>query len=210
MLRLLNKLRTYRWALVGRKKIRQQVREKRSLNQPIKIVLGADYGSPPFPGWISTDLPQFDITKPDHWQYIFDNGAADSLLAEHVFEHLTPQQISAALRLARKHIRKGGVFRIAVPDRNNTNADYQASAKPGGSGAGAHDHKVFLNIDDFNNFASAASFRLIPLEYFDGAGKFHFRDFDLDNGPISRCKRNINFQPSMPGYTSLVVDLEAV
>lgn len=207
MIGLLNKIRKFRWAYKGRLKIRELVKQKHDRNQPVKVILGAGNYSAFTNEWINTDLPQFDITNASHWEFIFGNVKISNLFAEHVFEHLTKEQIIMALTLAHKYMSDTGVFRIAIPDRNNKDSLYQEATKPGGTGPGADDHKVFLNIHDCEELAKATSFRILPLEYFDNDSSFHFVDFDSDKGDVTRSRKNNYHYEPVPKYTSLIFDL---
>ncbi|MEI6022150.1 MAG: hypothetical protein WCR21_13565, partial [Bacteroidota bacterium] len=165
MLALINKLRRYRWALIGRNQIKKLVRQKHQQGQTIKIILGSSDHNALNGEWINTDIPQFDITNANHWTNIFAETKIENLFAEHVMEHLSKEQIIKALDLAKKHLKDNGVFRIAIPDSNNQDPIYREATRPGGSGAGAHDHKVFLNLQDCEALATNSGFKLVPLEY---------------------------------------------
>src|SRR5262249_49155369 len=57
---------------------------------PRRLVIGA---SGVFePGWIGTDRGEFDLLRPDSWSRYVQPDSIDALLAEHVWEHLTPKQ----------------------------------------------------------------------------------------------------------------------
>jgi predicted SAM-dependent methyltransferase len=205
----LNKLRKYRWAVTGRKKIKTLVKQKQSKNESIKIILGSSNHTAESGEWINTDIPQFDITNPSHWEYIFSDIKIDNLLAEHVLEHLTREQILTTLKLARKFLKESGVFRIAIPDKNNPDPTYRDATRPGGNGPGADDHKVFLSHNDFIELAQKTSFKLLPLEYFDSEHKFHFTEYGIENGIVQRSKQQNYTYDKYPAYTSLVIDLVA-
>lgn len=206
---ILTTLRRNIWAYRGRRRIQQAIQTQQQQGLPIKVILGSSDNQLKANGWINTDIPQFDITNAKHWQVIFGSVKIDNLLAEHVLEHLTQEQIKTVLTLAKQHLKPGGRFRIAIPDKNNTDPVYQEETRPGGSGAGAHDHKVFLDIDTCKSMAASARFAIQPLEYMDAAGTFHYTDYDFADGNIQRSKKNNYHYEAVPGYTSLVFDLVA-
>ena len=207
MLALINKLRRYRWGLIGRNQIKKLVRLKHQQGQAIKIILGSSDHNALNGEWINTDIPQFDITDAKHWASIFGEAKIENLFAEHVMEHLSKDQIIQALNLAKTYLKDNGVFRIAIPDSNNQDAIYREATRPGGSGPGAHDHKVFLNLKDFEALSVDSGFSLVPLEYCDEKGAFHFTPFDTKNGDVQRSKNKNYHYPEVPAYTSLVIDL---
>lgn len=202
-------LRRWLWAVRGRRQIKKLVRQQHKNNAPLKIILGSSSTQQMSGGWINTDIPQFDITNASHWNYLFGSVKIDNLLAEHVLEHLSQEQITTALKMARQYLKAGGTFRVAIPDKNNTSPVYQEATKPGGSGPGAHDHKVFLSLYDCINLANTTGFDLVPLEYFDDQNQFHYTEFDELAGEIQRSRQKNYHYSEVPGYTSLIFDLKA-
>ena len=201
------KIRKYRWAVIGRKKIRECVLEKKRSNQAIKIILGAGHHELTGTDWINTDLPQFDITNAKHWQYLFGNCKIDNLFAEHVFEHLTFEQNKKALLLAQKYLAENGTIRIAVPDRNNMDELYQKGVRVGGTDIGASDHKVFFNLYDYEELLKETRFKITPLEYFDRNNVLKVIDYNDASGFVLRSKKNKYHYAPIPNYSSLIIDL---
>lgn len=205
---LLTKIRAYRWAVMGRKEIRQCIREKNKRHQPVKIILGAGNYALTTGDWINTDLPQFDITDPRHWNYLFGDIKIDNLFAEHVFEHLSIEQNKAVLKLAQNYLKPDGNFRIAIPDKNNPDRLYQDGTRPGGSDTGADDHKIFLSFNEYARLVKETNFKIQPLEYFDEDHVFHAHDFNNAAGHVLRSKKNKYIYAPIPNYTSLIFDLK--
>lgn len=203
-----NQLRTQRWAVSERKKIRKEIRNKISRSEPVQIILGAGHYQTSENNWINTDLPQFDITKESHWKYLFDKNSIDYICAEHVLEHLQLNEIKLALGFSQQFLKPEGVFRIAIPDKNNPDPLYQAGTKINGNDIGADDHKVFLNLRDIEALCQSLSFQVIPLEYYDNHGRFHFNSYDDTAGLIKRSHKNQFRYPPIPNYSSLIVDLK--
>ena len=101
----------------------KEMRRKHDLKQlrtqivscaPLQVVIGG--GQTSYEGWIFTDQDLLDITKPRHWRELFDPNSIDRLLCEHVLEHLSEQECVIALTEAYRHLKPGGLMRIAVPD----------------------------------------------------------------------------------------------
>lgn len=200
----LYKLRRYKWYLLGRRSIVKTINRTASSQTPIKIIIGA--GPTEYDGWISTDLPHFNILKEQDWSYFFGKHKIDNLLSEHVLEHLTESQVDTFLKLATSKLKPGGRIRIAVPDKNHPNPSYIEHVKPGGSGPGADDHKSFWSIDMYEQLAQKFNLQFAPIEYFDPEGNFTFSEFDNSQGIINRSggrSKNEN------EYSSLIVDLIA-
>lgn len=204
---MLNAIRRKVWAVRGRNKIKRLVAQKSKLNLPVKVILGSSNHIILSGDWINTDIPQFDITNARQWNYIFGANKIDNLLAEHVLEHLNHEQLNATFFNAWQYLKSGGRFRIAIPDKNNADPIYQEATRPGGSGPGADDHKVFLDIDTCKKMAEAYSFRIQPLEYCDQNNMFHYNEYDFSEGMIQRSKKNGYHYSAVPNYTSLIFDL---
>lgn len=203
----LNQLRTLRWAFSGRKHIRKEVRKKLAFSEPIQIILGAGHHLKSNNNWINTDLPQFDITNESHWNYIFQKECINVICAEHVLEHLHLNQIKKALQLSSLYLKSKGIFRIAIPDKNNPDPLYQAGTKVGGTDIGAHDHKVFLNKQDIESICHNLPFKIQFLEYYDESGKFHSTEYNTQAGLIKRSHQQQFHYTPIPNYSSLIFDL---
>jgi predicted SAM-dependent methyltransferase len=183
----------------------REIAAQRTNGQPVRLVIGS--GGIPQPGWITTDLPNLDVLKADHWRRIFGPYQADRLLAEHVFEHLTTEQFSAFLNIARPFIAPDGLIRIAVPDGNHPDPDYIACVRPGGTGRGADDHKMLYTCDLMISLLAASHYDYRLLEYFDPDGEFHRQAWETTNGMISRSAEHDHRNQAKPlSYTSLIVD----
>ncbi|MYD10788.1 MAG: hypothetical protein F4X02_12190 [Chloroflexi bacterium] len=188
-----------------RQRIRDAVRLQLQSERAVKIIIGA--GQTASESWIATDVPAFDIRKRDHWRALFPPAAMDRILAEHVFEHLTREEMSTFLEIAREFLAPDGRVRIAVPDGCHPDADYINSVKPGGTGVGASDHKMLYTFELIGDLMQEQGWRFELLEYFDEAGKFHQREWSIDDGFVGRSadhdERNAEGRLN---YTSLIVD----
>ena len=205
-----NKIRKYRWTLIGRREIKKIIEDKRKNHKPIKVILGAGHHSRTSGEWINTDLPQFDITNESHWKYLFGNVKIDNLFAEHVFEHLTIEQNEIALKFAQMYLNANGTIRIAIPDKNNQDVSYQNGTKINGSDIGADDHKLFFNIDDYTKLIKKTKFEIKPLEYFDSNNQFQIISYTDNDGYVIRSKKNNFHYSPIPNYTSLIFDLKFI
>lgn len=165
-----------------------KLKYKISKSKKIKLVVGA--GSAHFNGWISTEEDAFDITKYLTWEKYFRNKKIDNILAEHVFEHLNFGDIRKTFSYMYKYLKNGGVLRFAVPDGYHASNYVRELTKPGGLEPGADNHKVFFNIDIVEKLAKEIGFKLDKIEYFDKNSFFHTKDFNFENGYISRCSKN--------------------
>ena len=201
----LRALRLWKGFRAEQRRIHAEVLQARQAGQPVKIIIGA--GQTHFPGWIATDIPAFDIRRPPHWRRLFPPASINNLLAEHVFEHLTSAQFSDFLATARDFLAIDGRIRIAVPDGNHPSSGYIKQVRPGGSGAGADDHKVLYTQASLCQLISGQGYAYALLEYFAADGVFHSQPWSAEAGFVSRSaahdERN---RDGALRYTSLLVD----
>ncbi|MEI7646159.1 MAG: hypothetical protein WCJ55_17970 [Chloroflexales bacterium] len=158
-------------------------------------------------GWISTNINSLNLLDEADWRTIFAEGSIAAILAEHVWEHLRPADGLEAARRCRRYLHLGGHLRIAVPDGLHPDPDYIAAVRPGGSGAGAADHKVLYTYRTLGALLEQAGFTVRPLEYFDAAGSFQSSEWSPADGMVLRSR---HFDPRNGGgrlvYTSLIMD----
>jgi len=175
----------------------------------INLVVGA--GGTAFPGWFSTDIDTLDLTKESDFERYFRDKKINRVLAEHVLEHLTEQEILTALRLIHKYSSFDVTIRIAVPDGFHSDPVYINKVKPGGTGSGAHDHKHLFTYLSMIELFYKAGFTGNPVEYFDEHGKFHQGYTHDDKGYVSRSFINdARNKDGIPQYTSLIIDFTKV
>jgi predicted SAM-dependent methyltransferase len=177
-------------------------------------------------GWIPTQREFFNLTRPDDWERCLQPESVDAFLAEHVWEHITPEEGLAAAKMCFKYLRPGGYVRIAVPDGFHPDPVYVELVRAGDgtdagpdAGGNAANHKALYTYRSLQEQFEQAGFRVILYEYFDEAGTFHSRECDRERGTIWRSKR---FDPRnkrgdlasvYPGtlddylsYTSIILD----
>lgn len=171
----------------------------------IKLVIGA---SGKFEkGWTATDIDYLNLLKDEDWRRFFVPNLIEMIIAEHVWEHLTPEDALIAAKNCYKYLKPGGHLRIAIPDGNHSNSNYIDQVKPGGFGYGSDDHKVLYTISTVSKLFESAGFKVKGLEYFDENHHFVCNDWDPEKGKIRRSKRfderNSNNELA---YTSLIID----
>jgi predicted SAM-dependent methyltransferase len=156
-------------------------------NQPLRVIIGA--GDQQWPGWIATQKGQLDLLNPDDWQDSFHSRWVDAFLCEHVWEHLTESEGRTAAALCLRWLRPGGYLRVAVPDGNFPDPEYQLLARvgwPGPKNHPAEDHKTLYDDQSFSNIFTNAGFNVDLLEYCDDQGRFNYHQWSVDDGPIYR------------------------
>ena len=120
---------------------------------------------------------------------------------------ITPRDAARAAVTCHAFLRPGGHVRAAVPDGWHPDPRYVAAVRPGGTGAGAHDHQVLYTHESFRQLFEGAGFEVRLLEYFDEHGGFHGIEWDPADGFVSRSRR---FDPkNVDGrlaYTSIILD----
>jgi len=158
-------------------------------------------------GWIPSEWHFLNLLKEQEWITYFKDDSIANILAEHVWEHLSPEDGKIAVRTCYRFLKKGGRLRIAVPDGFHPDPAYIDYVKPGGSGAGADDHKILYTYKILKEVLEQAGYKVQLLEYFDESGAFHHNAWDAADGYIHRSikndKRNADGKPN---YTSLIVD----
>lgn len=170
-----------------------------------RIIIGA--GSGRHPGWSSTDRAVLDVTRRSDFARYWSPSSRSAFLAEHVWEHLTPEEASRANRNCYEFLAPGGRFRVAVPDGFHPDAGYRERVRPGGTGPGAADHKVLYDYRSLMSSFEEAGFQTRLLEYWDEDGHFHAAAWSAEDGPIERSARaDPRNAEGHLAYTSLIID----
>lgn len=178
------------------------IRAKFRQTKPLQLTIGA--GTTDYPGWISTDVEILNICDPYSWSEWVKPGSIDRILCEHVFEHLTPEEMNAALSCCWRFLKPGGNLRLAVPDGYRDDQKYIDEIIPPKDG-----HQQMLNIDSLSKVLINLKYDITPLEYFDRDGRFTTKEWNPHEGIILRSKlfdRQIAFKRGELFYTSLIID----
>lgn len=173
----------------------------------VKLIVGA--GPTKYKGWFSTDIVTLDVTKESDFKKYFSKKKIRNILAEHVLEHLSDQELKKMIKNFYKYSDDEINIRIAVPDGFHSDENYISIVKPGGSGEGAADHKNLFNVNSLSALFNKFGFIAHPVEYWDEEKKFHQGYKNNKNGYVMRSfindKRNTNGNPV---YTSLIIDFK--
>ena len=173
--------------------------------KPINMVVGSMYSV--YKGWIHSDIETLNLLRQSDWAKYFDENSIDRILAEHVWEHLTPEEGKLAFKHCYMYLKPGGFLRVAVPDGYHTSEDYINYVKPGGTGEGADDHKILYNYQIMSGFLEEIGFTVKPLEYFDENGQFHKNPWRVEDGMVRRsADHDDRNKGGKLGYTSLIID----
>jgi predicted SAM-dependent methyltransferase len=171
----------------------------------LRLVVGASGQAQP--GWIASDISSLNLLAEQDWRTCLRPASLDAILAEHVWEHLSPAAGRAAAARCWHYLRPGGYLRLAVPDGLHPDPAYRAAVRPGGHGAGAADHQVLYTYRSLSALLVEVGFQVHLLEYFDESGQFHFQPWAPATGMIRRSSRFDWRNQSHPlSYTSLIVD----
>lgn len=171
---------------------------------PLRIIIGANNTN--YTNWLPTEIENLNLLKTASFQKLFGDKKIERFLAEHVFEHISYEDALIALKNCHQFMENGGVIRIAVPDGFNPNPDYIDMVKPGGYGDGSHDHKLLYDYQKFSSLLESAGFNVNLLEYYDEDGKFHFQEWDSEDGYIKRSMRYDKRFHEPLGYSSLIIE----
>jgi len=171
----------------------------------IKIIVGA--GRTKYKGWFPTDIVTLDVTNENHFKKYFKKKRIHRVLAEHVLEHLTTNELELMISNFQKYSTQNVNIRIAVPDGFHKDKDYIDKVKPGGTGEGAEDHKHLFNYKSLAGIFESQKFRAKLVEYWDEEGNFHSDYSNDENGYVKRSFINDNRNSDrIPRYTSLIID----
>lgn len=185
---------------VERLKIRRSVK-----CSPLKIVVGSSGVYPK--GWTPTDIEHVNLVDEGSWRRYFAEESIDTILAEHVWEHLTLEEAQIAAKNSFEFLKKGGCLRVAVPDGFHPSNEYIDAVKPGGSGWGSDDHKVLYSYKTLSDVFRKVGFDVELLEWFDEKGNFNFNEWDVNSGMIHRSKRfDQRNKDGQLNYTSVILD----
>ena len=180
-------------------------------NNDVNLILGAALTKQK--GWFSTNEEWFDIVQKSHWDYFFKSKKrVKKVLAEHVFEHLTLDEMRSALNLIYENMVCGGSLRIAVPDGNNPYKEYRDHCGINGIGADASDHKQFITFELLSNEVQKVGFKFTLKEGYLQNRELITEKLNFELGIIMRSRSNkININ-SKEGWsfpdsnTSLIMD----
>src|ERR1700754_345060 len=185
-----------------RKRLQWKLRKEVSTASPLKVMLGA--GPYKYNGWLQTNKESLDVTSSEDWSILFEQGSIDSLLSEHMLEHLSEDEARSALNECYRYLKPAGLFRLAVPDGYRRDPTYVKEVAPPADG-----HKMLYNIDSLTAMLQSVGFETTPLEYFDREERFHAVSWNENEGMILRSIRfdtQQAFQRDGLFYTSLIVD----
>jgi predicted SAM-dependent methyltransferase len=191
----------------------------------MKLVVGAKADQ--YPGWVSTDAraasARLDIRRGSDWLRYFRPDSLSVILAEHVLEHLTPQDAYLALCNFKHFLQPGGFARIAVPDAFYPNEAYQAYCAPGRWGqrffesfvyaADEPAHRVHYNYLSLSLMISYAGLVPRPCEWHDARGRFHRVAYDVEAAPVKRragSEYAINFYRLALGFDNISLIVDAI
>lgn len=180
------------------------------IGNKIKLIIGAS--SQNYEGWIQTQKEELDLTKRLDWEESFGVRKIHNILAEHVWEHLNEEEAIIAAKILYDFLDENGLIRIAVPDGNFRNEWYQNIVQVGGPGPIDHpaaSHKVLYTYKTITKPFIQAGFKVDLLEYCDGRGVFHYKEWDEKEGFIYRSKRfDHRNQNGEIGFASLIIDVK--
>jgi len=176
-------------------------------NNEIKIIIGS--GTTKYKGWFPTDIYYLDVTNNKNFQKYFSKIKINKILAEHVLEHLTNDDLEKMIKNFSEFTDKNINIRIAVPDGYHKDINYINAVKPDGIGEGADTHINLFNYKSLSNIFEKVGFKSVLKEYWDEKGNFHHYNLGIENGFITRSFENdIRNKDGKPNYTSLIIDFK--
>lgn len=174
----------------------------------MKVVIGAEKTC--FDGWICTQESELDVLSRADFERLFADEKPCAFLAEHVWEHMTLDEGIAAAKNCYDFLAVGGYIRVAVPDKNFRNEQYQNLVKVGGNGDPNHpafSHKIVYDYKTLCRVFERAGFAVELLEYCDENGVFHYKYWNEADGKIGRSLRfDTRNTPENLGMVSIIID----
>lgn len=189
---------------------RQLIRIPIIFNRRFKIILGAAMTRQS--GWYSTNEQWLDIASIKSWTDVFgDKQLITNMVAEHVFEHLSADEMSKAIKNIHSYLVEGGCLRIAVPDGNHPCQDYLERVGINGVGPDAADHKQLLTFETLEAILIKNGFKPLLVEGYTDKGDLVQRPWESDRGYIHRSrssstKMSFGEEAFIDANTSLIVD----
>jgi predicted SAM-dependent methyltransferase len=153
----------------------------------MNVIIGA--GEQRYDGWIATQQSDLDLLDPASFARFFGNTRAQRFLCEHTWEHLTIDEGVRAAMLCRTYLQSSGRIRVAVPDGNFPDEEYQRTVQVGGPGPSDHpaaNHRVVYVAETLQEVFVQAGYEVRLLEWWDSAGHFHAESWSIEDGPIYR------------------------
>ena len=183
----------------------KQVSDAKINSRPLKLQVGSS-GLKQI-GWISSEQGFLNLLRASDWLQYFSFGSLDSVLAEHVWEHLSETEATTAAKTVFKFLKPGGHLRIAVPDGFHPDKNYIDAVKPGGSGSGAFDHKILYTYKLLTNVFVKCGYLVDLLEYHNENRVFLAKEWRISDGFVHRSKNHDarNYTGSL-NYTSIIID----
>jgi len=174
-------------------------------NEEINLIVGA--GPSQHKGWFSTDIVTLDVTNENQFQKYFKNKKIKKILAEHILEHLTNDELNLMVKNFKNYSSDDVNIRVAVPDGFHKDEQYIEKVKPGGKGEGAEEHYDLFNYKSLSALFEQHGFNSILVEYWDEKGNFHEGYTNDEFGYVKRSFLNDSRNSDgIPHYTSLIVD----
>ena len=172
-----------------------------------EILLNVGAGKSKFKRWFATDIDTLDVTEEKDFLKYFSEKKIHKILAEHVLEHLSNDDLVKMLKNFSKYTTDEVNIRIAVPDGFHPDKNYIERVKPGGIGDGAHDHRNLFDYKSLTKLFEKYGFKSKPVEYWDDKEEFHTNYSNDNNGFIERSFLNDSRnKDGKPHYTSLIID----
>jgi predicted SAM-dependent methyltransferase len=140
---------------LNRKRRQWLLRKQFNNANPLRVILGA--GPIRLEGWFQTDKEILDVTSPEDWSVLFKPNSIDSVLSEHMLEHLSEKEGRTAAAECYRYLKPGGLFRVAVPDGYRHDPAYVKEASPPNDG-----HQMFYNVDTLTVLLEGVGFKLSP------------------------------------------------
>ncbi len=174
----------------------------------MRIIIGA--GKTRQGGWAALQEDELDLLNRKSFESFFGEKRAEAMMAEHVWEHMTEEEGVIAAKNCFDYLKDGGYLRVAVPDANFRNDEYQNMVQVGGPGPKDHpaySHRIVYDYKVFVSIFKRAGFEVELLEWCDEQGDFHYQYWNEQDGKIGRSYRfDTRNDGEKLGMVSIIVD----
>lgn len=185
------------------------IKRKNSKTKLLNIDIGSGSTLSIFNDFICTDIHNFNLLNKRQMAKFLNKYKIRHIIAEHIFEHLTQEEMIKAISNLNSFMEIGSRIRIAIPDGYNPSTKYIKNVDINGCGPGAEDHKQLLNYHLVNKIfkKNFPNHEIQFIEYFDEKNLFHSNTYINIGKDITRSSLSKSYNKSFElSHLSLIFD----
>jgi predicted SAM-dependent methyltransferase len=143
-----------------------------------KLCVQFGSGSNIIDGWVNTEFPHLDITKP--LPYV--DNSVDEAMAEHLVEHVSTPDFFRFLMDCHRILKHDGTLYLCVPVLDRVEPDHARDLILG------HGHLAAYTIDSLRKIVSLAPFRRVLLDLNRPAICGHWKIIGIEKDEKETCR----------------------